>query len=348
MMDGIAHIGFQAIHLLATWDLFAGAIQSILTIDCNSIPMAFGAAARIMSPYELAAAYSLCIALAALAGGWVPLLVRLTHTRMQVALSFVAGVILGIGLLHLIPHGYMQLHNIDQTVWWTMGGFLAMFFLERFFHFHQHDAPVELRHDHHHNHGEHHNHVHDLPKVTLRSSFSWSGALVGMAVHSLIDGIAVAAAIQAEAHEGHGIELAGFGTFLAVALHKPFDSLTIVTLMSASGWSYKWRHLINLLYALIAPLGVLAFFVGFQSIEGRYPAAIGMALCFAGGAFLCIATSDLLPEVQFHSHDRIKLSLALLLGVGLAAAIVLVESSGHEHLQRQAPAVAIPPGEAGG
>lgn len=284
-----------------------------------------------MSPYELAAAYSLCITLAALAGGWMPLLLRLTHTRMQLALSFVAGVILGIGLLHLVPHGYMKLHNIDQTVWWTLGGFLSMFFLERFFQFHQHDAPAE---NHHHD----HHHAHDLPTAVLKSSFSWTGALVGMAVHSLIDGIAVAAAISAEASEGHGLRLAGFGTFLAVALHKPFDSLTIVTLMSASGWSRAWRHLINVLYALIAPLGVLAFFVGFEHIEVNYPSAIGMALCFAGGAFLCIATSDLLPEVQFHSHDRVKLSLALLLGVALAAAIVLVESRGHEHLEHSGAA----------
>ncbi len=189
-----------------------------------------------MSPYELAAGYSLCIALAALAGGWMPLLLRLTHTRMQLAISFVAGVILGIGLLHLVPHGYMQLHNIDQTVWWTLGGFLAMFFLERFFHFHQHDAPAENHHAHQHGH-DHLHHEHDLPGALLKSSFSWSGALVGMAVHSLIDGIAVAAAIQAETSEDHGLQLAGFGTFLAVALHKPFDSLTIVTLMSASGWS---------------------------------------------------------------------------------------------------------------
>ncbi len=287
-----------------------------------------------MSAYELAAGYSLCIALAALAGGWLPLMLRLTHTRMQLALSFVAGVILGIGLLHLVPHGYMQLHNIDQTVWWALGGFLAMFFLERFFHFHQHDAPADSQQEHRH-HDHHHDHVHDLPGAMLKSRFSWSGALVGMAVHSLIDGIAVAAAIQAEASENHGLQLAGFGTFLAVALHKPFDSLTIVTLMSAGGWSRGWQHVINLLYALIAPLGILAFFAGFQHIERSYPSAIGMALCFAGGAFLCIATSDLLPEVQFHSHDRGKLSVALLLGVALAAAIVLVESSGHEHLEHR-------------
>ena len=51
-----------------------------------------------MSPYLLATIYSLAILVAALAGGWIPMLVKLTHTRMQLALSFVAGVILGIGI----------------------------------------------------------------------------------------------------------------------------------------------------------------------------------------------------------------------------------------------------------
>jgi zinc and cadmium transporter len=36
------------------------------------------------------------------------------------------------------------------------------------------------------------------------------------------------------------------------------------------------------------------------------------------GAFICIALGDLLPEVQFHSHDRVRLTLLFLLGIGLA------------------------------
>ena len=43
------------------------------------------------------------VLVASLAGGWIPLVIRLTHRRMQIALSFVAGVMLGVGLLHLLP-----------------------------------------------------------------------------------------------------------------------------------------------------------------------------------------------------------------------------------------------------
>jgi hypothetical protein len=40
---------------------------------------------------------------------------------------------------------------------------------------------------------------------------------------------------------------------------------------------------------------------------------------------LFIALSDLLPEVQFHRHDRLKLFAALLAGVALMGMIALLE-----------------------
>ena len=94
-----------------------------------------------MHPPLLLAIYCLLSVVASLSGGWVPLVVRLTHRRMQIAISFVSGVMLGIGLLHLLPHSFEVLQSIDLTVAWVLAGFLFMFFLERFFHFHHHDVP---------------------------------------------------------------------------------------------------------------------------------------------------------------------------------------------------------------
>ena len=90
--------------------------------------------------------YCTLILAASLAGGWLPIFLRLTHRRMEMALSFVAGVILGVGLLHLLPHGYRELGSIDETVRWVLFGFLAMFFVERFFSFHHHGPPDEAGH----------------------------------------------------------------------------------------------------------------------------------------------------------------------------------------------------------
>ncbi|MFB3137829.1 MAG: hypothetical protein ACE10B_01235, partial [Phycisphaerales bacterium] len=61
-----------------------------------------------MSPIALLVMYCGLILAASLIGGWVPLLIRLTHERMELAVSFVSGVMLGVALLHLLPHAWMQ------------------------------------------------------------------------------------------------------------------------------------------------------------------------------------------------------------------------------------------------
>ncbi len=47
----------------------------------------------------------------------------------------------GLRLLHFLPDADDQLHSIDRVVAWLLGGFLTMFFVQRFFHFHHHDVP---------------------------------------------------------------------------------------------------------------------------------------------------------------------------------------------------------------
>ena len=252
-----------------------------------------------MSPALQLFVYCTLIAIASLSGGWIPMIVRITHTRMQVAISLVAGVMLGVGLLHMIPHSFYELGKIDVTMWWVIIGFLVMFFLERFFHFHHHDAPEDVAADEHqhcdHEHHEHHEHEHNHAAPTAHA-FSWSGAFIGLALHSAVDGLALAAAVSVEAHEGTVSLLAGLGTFLAIFLHKPFDSLSIGTLMAAGGWSPRARHIVNVAYAAVLPIGVLFFMLGIDHGAHNYEAMLGRALGFAGGAFLCIATSDLLAR----------------------------------------------------
>jgi zinc and cadmium transporter len=293
----------------------------------------------LLSPVVLLAAYCILILLASLAGGWIPLFVRLTHTRLQVATSFVAGLMLGVGVLHLMPHAWQELHSIDRTAWWLLGGFLLMFFIQRFFHFHHHDVPDESPEggadEHQHGHRDHDRDEHTLADQSARH-LSWSGAALGLMLHTVIDGIALAASVKAESHGRSG--LLGLGTFLVIILHKPFDAMAIGTLMAAGGWSRGSRHLVNGLFALAIPAGVLLFHFAASRFSDTGHLFLGSALAFAAGTFVCIATSDLLPELQFHAHDRVKLSVALLAGLALAAAIGRFETSGHDHLHAPAKA----------
>lgn len=279
--------------------------------------------------------YCLLILLASIGGGMIPVWFRLSHRWMECVVSFVAGVMLGIGLLHMLPHALEQAElSIApeeahwQVVLWVLFGLLAMFFIERFFCFHHHgveDGEIACEHQHDHNHEQHHGH--DL---------SWSGAALGLTLHSVIEGIALAAGV---AHGHVEVRLAGFGTFLVILLHKPFDSMTIATLMAHGGWSLTWRHVVNGLFALAIPVGVLIFHFGLM-VEGGGGDVLAKALAFAAGTFLCIALSDLLPELQFHDHDRGKLSLALLLGLALAWGICQLEGVTHQHPPAPASAAA--------
>jgi zinc and cadmium transporter len=273
----------------------------------------------VTSPTTLLVAYCLAIALFSLVGGLLPNWVRMTHTRTQLVMSFVSGLMLGVAFYHLLPHSIALVGGpmaADVSVWWLMVGLIAMLLLLRMFHFHQHDFSHEedAHHDHHHAHGE-----------ATAHPMSWLGIALGLALHTIIDGVALGAVIQGEAASGEAGGLLGVGVFLAILLHKPLDAMSITTVMEAGGWSRPARATTNAIFAFMCPVGALLFFFGVGYLDGARDYVVGVALAFSAGAFICIALSDLLPEVQFHSHDKAKLTLAFILGIALAYTIGSVE-----------------------
>ncbi len=274
--------------------------------------------------YTLLIFYCVIIAIASLFGGSVPQFFKLTHQRIQLILSLVSGVMLGVAFFHLIPHAIYVLESVELTLGVALGGLLFMFFMVRMFHFHQHDLAVDAEHDHKHKHlcdDEHdHHHVH-CQSHDGALDLSWAGLCFGLAVHTIIDGIALAATVQASSPAGWS--LAGLGVFLAIVLHKPLDALSITSLMSVRGWDVNKQMTVSLMFSLMCPLGAILFAFGIDQFVEYRNLVLGLALAFSAGIFLCISLGDLLPEVHFHSHDRIKLSAMLFLGVAIA---FLIES----------------------
>ena len=248
-------------------------------------------------PFLLAGAYSLAIVLASLAGGWLPLAVRLTHTWLQVAMSLCGGLMLGVSLFHMLPTSVDVLGSLDQGVLWMLAGLLAMFFLIRAFHFHQHE-PVRHR----------------------AQRLSWFGLALGLGLYMLINGMALAASVEADA--GRGAWRLSVGTFAAILLHKPLDATPVSILETGREAARRLKQIVNGSFALLCPLGVVFFFALLKQFPLHQLTIVGSALAFSAGVFLCISLSDLLPELEFHAHDRVALSLALMTGVALAYAIV--------------------------
>ncbi|NQX87682.1 MAG: ZIP family metal transporter [Halioglobus sp.] len=261
--------------------------------------------------------YCLAIAAFSLIGGLLPGWIRMTHTTMQVIMSLVSGLMLGVAFYHLLPHSAALLgglQGVDNTVWWLMIGLITMLLLLRVFHFHEHDFSSEaLQYD------------RDAGYQGKVHGLSWVGIAFGLGLHTLIDGVALGAAMQGGMTPGG---LMAFGVFLAILLHKPLGAMSIVTIMEAGGWSRAARLSVNLVFALMCPLGALLFFFGVDVLGNGRNTVVAAALAFSAGVFICIALSDLLPEVHFHSHDKMKLSIAFLLGIAIAYGIGSFETDG--------------------
>ncbi|MCS7089982.1 MAG: ZIP family metal transporter [Verrucomicrobiota bacterium] len=252
--------------------------------------------------------YCLLALAASVAGGAVPCYLALTHTRLQLAVSLVAGLMFGLALMQLFPHAVEAVGSVGTAANWLVLGFLAMFVLQRFLPFHEHDVAE----------GQPRSacgHAH-APTLLRSGPLGWVGVAVGLSLHSILDGLALASAVAAVDHgHGHGV---GLGTSVAVILHKPFCALSVTTLMVAAGTARAWYLPVNVAFALVTPLAAAGFYVGADPLWDAHPSWLGLALAFCAGTFLCIACADLLPELQFHAHDRVKLSLALVVGVMLA------------------------------
>ena len=154
-----------------------------------------------MWPLSLLAVYSLVIAAASILGGSLAARVKMTHYQLQMTMSFVGGLMLGIGVFHMLPHSLATYKegNVDAVMIWMMVGILVMFLMLRAFHFHQHGSAdfsdatqaAQCKHDHHHAEpdelgGGHVHAVHDPHAHKM----SGPGVFLGMAVHTIIDGIA--------------------------------------------------------------------------------------------------------------------------------------------------------------
>jgi zinc and cadmium transporter len=288
-----------------------------------------------MSPVELGwlAVYSGAILVVSLCGGCVPFLGRVTHSRLQLYLSLSAGVMLGACFFHVMPDAMKtftdpKTHEVSGAFgWWMSVGAVGLFCIERFIAPHSHEVSSKLQQEHEHEPGCEHDHEHRAAPAVA----GWM-AVLGLTIHTFMNGVGLAGAVQLDLQKGSpgSWALPGLALFLAIALHKPADALAISTVLARKGVGRGRLTLVQLGFAAMVPVGAGAFLLTSGAIaEDLQNQLTGAALAFSAGTFLFIALSDLLPEVQFHRHDRVPLSLALVLGVVLMGGIGLLE--GHNH-----------------
>jgi len=211
--------------------------------------------------------------LSALLGGVVAMQAR-RHVGLIIAAG--AGIRIGAAFFDLIPEAVELVGaSVDQVMLLTAAGFLGFYAIEKVTNVHVgHETAAELDHD-----EAAHRHVGLL------------GAS-GMSVHSLLDGVALAAGLAVGG--GLGLVIAA-----VVVVHRFSDGIGIVSLMMASrtprNQAWTWVALVAVAPVVGVAIGLLA------PISGE---VLGGLLAIFAGFFLYIGAAELLPEAHRSDQSR--------------------------------------------
>jgi zinc and cadmium transporter len=213
--------------------------------------------------------------------------------------SLAAGALLGVAGSHLLPEAIQQLGTDWHLSALLLAGFVAFFLVEKSLAlFSQHWPHLLAGHDHcHDSHPAHFDQNHRALRANL---------LVGGAIHSLIDGMAVAIAYSASVP-------AGIATTVAVALHEVPHHIGDVGVLLYSGMPARRAVLAKFAATSVSLLGVLVVLL--PGPQGRSLAA--HLLPVTAASFLYIALANLLPTLQREEDLKVSVKQAAILMAGI-------------------------------
>lgn len=180
-------------------------------------------------------------------------------TLIEQLVAFGAGFMLAVALVDVIPEAVVRSGALAGPL--VLAGYLAV-------HLTQHTVTPHFHF------GEETHHVHAV---------AGTSALVGLLLHTLFDGVAIASGFLVR-------PALGVLLFLAILLHKLPEGVTISSLMLAGGRSRRQAVGAAALLGLATVLGVVL--TDTLGVLARH----GLAL--SGGVTLYVAASNLVPEFQ--------------------------------------------------
>jgi ZIP family zinc transporter/zinc and cadmium transporter len=178
---------------------------------------------------------------------------------LELLIAVSAGFMISVALADMIPDAIV--YGGESGALGVLAGFLGVHLTQHVFvgHFH---------------------YGHETHVVSARVSAS---ALVGLLLHTLVDGVAIASAFAVSNHLG----LLVFG---AIFLHKFPEGLAISSLMLAAGGSRR--------AALAAAASLAAATVAGVLLTGAVAPLARYGLALSGGVTLYVGASNLIPEFQ--------------------------------------------------
>ncbi len=204
--------------------------------------------------------------------------------------SFAAGALITIALAELIPESVALTSNALLVV---LASFIAFYLLEVAVVFHSGSA------------------IHTCETCPRKAHSKGPVIFSGLFLHSLIDGFIIAAGFEVSR------EL-GLLTATGVILHELPEGITTFVLLIRL-IPRKTALVLSLAVALATPVGAA---IALGPLSGLTESALGVMMAVAGGSFLYIAASDLIPET--HESDALQNAASLLVGAGLLYLLTLL------------------------
>lgn len=210
-----------------------------------------------------------------------------------VLVAFAAGALLGDAFLHLLPETVAEDGELSlSTSFAVLAGVSTFFVLEKGLHWH-------------HSHIGHEETVHPVAITNL----------IGDGLHNFLDGAIIAASFAVSPQ-------LGVATSIAVALHEIPQELGDFGILVHSGLTPRRALALNFASGLLAIAGAVMT-LAFTPVETIENAIVP----FTAGAFIYIASTDLMPEI--HKEPEPMKSIIQLLafgcGVGVMAALLVLE-----------------------
>lgn len=204
-------------------------------------------------------------------------------TWLAIGLGFGSGFLLALGMVEMLPEAVSR-GSIAYSL--AIFGFALAYLVERVFRISY--CPSE-------------SHSHESGQVVGTIAF------LAISLHSIIDGVAIGAALLASTKLGLFVAL-------AVMIHKIPDGFSLGMILVTKEKRRKAILILFVLFSLTTPLGALLTYFIFKKLANYIGALIGLS----AGSFIYIATTHMLPEAHGRPLSRLanlQVSSSFLLGI---------------------------------
>jgi zinc and cadmium transporter len=249
------------------------------------------------------------IVAAALAGGVLSTLAAAFTLRLPVSwvprlVSFAVGALLGAVFLELLPHA-LEAGAADGVMLTVLAGLLAFFLLEKLVlwrHAHGHGEHRSDADETEHEHALHDGIGHARPGLMI---------LIGNTVHSLCDGVVIAAAFLADG-------ALGIATTIAIVAHAVPQQVGDFAVLLHSGFTRRKAFAFNVATGLATLAGALVAYAALADMQRILPTVLALA----GASLLYVAVADLIPSLHRRAAPIDTLRQMIAIGLGLAVIAV--------------------------